>query len=369
MDYLENFTPIPKKKQKQERTEKETTIAIGNDVLTVEDLKKDYTYVFDHDCGIVTAKKVEKREVPYTLHLPDGTTVKKTRQEDGKVSNYLFFKDKNDIVTPISELNDIEEGNIYGRHYKSRRSMGYASSRKGSHAYNVNEWGFDVSDDVDLKKINRYKEPYRYDKYYRYVTLDDSQKVVKVFESEHYIDKAWSNLYHRNKDENGKQCIRLVDLAGNIHSIKEGGKSGEKGLKEKTFGPRGDYQLKVVYKDKEPVYALFMGTIYSDEQNEFCTAEELKECYERHTSELKRYGICIDEESCFAQMEEVIKNFNETFMQGNFVPSLNKSKTKKDTKSVIELVEELSKLTDKEKQAKKLLEQYEHQLPNNDKEI
>ena len=140
-------------------------------------------------------------------------------------------------------------------------------------------------------------------------------------------------------------------------------------MKEKTFGPRGDYQLKVVYKDKEPVYALFIGDDYSNHQNEFCTAEELRECYERQTRELKRCGIWIDEESCFAQMEEIIENFNETFMQGEFVPSLDKSKAKKEDKSVTELAEELSELTDKEIQAKQLLEQYEHQLPNKDKEI
>ena len=68
-------------------------------------------------------------------------------------------------------------------------------------------------------------------------------------------------------------------------------------------------------------------------------------------------------------MEEIIENFNETFMQGEFVPSLDKSKAKKEDKSVTELAEELSELTDKEIQAKQLLEQYEHQLPNKDKEI
>lgn len=368
----ENFIPISKKEQIQEKTEtepQEKSGITGDGVLTVEDLKKEYEYVFDRDSGIVTAKKVEKREVPYTLHLPDGTTVQKTREENGKVSNYLFFKDKNGIVTPIPELSTMEEGDIDGKHYKSRRSMCYSSSRKGSHTYDVSEWGFDVSEDEDLEQINRYSKPYRYDKYYRYVALDDSQKLVKVFESENYIDSIGGNLYHRNKDENGKQCIRLVDLAGNIHSIKEGGKAGEKGLKEKTFGSRGDYQLKVVYKDKEPVYALFIGDEHSNHSNEFCTAEELRECYERQTRELKRCGIWIDEESCFAQMEEVIENFNETFMKGEFVPSLNKSKTKKEDKSVIELAEELSELTDKEEQAKQLLEQYEQQLPNKDKEI
>ena len=329
---------------------------------TLDDLKKEYEYVFDRDSGIVTARKVEKREVPYTLHLPDGTTVQKTREENGKVSDHLFFKDKNGIVTLIPELSYQEEGDINGDHYRSSDSSTYGSTRHGSHTFDVHEWGFEGHDE-EGKQIGRF------DKHYRYVTLDDSQKLVKVFESENYIDKPWGDLYHRNKDENGKQCIRLVDLAGNIHSIKEGGKVGEKGLKEKTFGPRGDYQLKVVYKDKEPVYALFIGDDYSNHQNEFCTAEELRECYERQTRELKRCGIWIDEESCFAQMEEIIENFNETFMQGEFVPSLDKSKAKKEDKSVTELAEELSELTDKEIQAKQLLEQYEHQLPNKDKEI
>ncbi len=361
----ENFTPIPKKEQIQEKTEtepQEKEVIIGDDVLTVDDLKKEYEYVFDRDSGIVTARKVEKREVPYTLHLPDGTTVQKTREENGKVSDHLFFKDKNGIVTLIPELSYQEEGDINGDHYRSSDSSPYGSTRHGSHKFDVHEWGFEGHDEKG-KQIGRF------DKHYRYVTLDYSQKIVKVFESENYIDKPWGNLYHRNKDENGKQCIRLVDLAGNIHSIKEGGKVGEKGLKEKTFGPRGDYQLKVVYKDKEPVYAIFIGDEYSNHPNEFCTAQELRECYERQTRELKRCGIWIDEESCFAQMEEVIENFNETFMQGEFVPSLNKSKAKKEDKSVTELAEELSELTDKEKQAKQLLEQYEHQLPNKDKEI
>lgn len=361
----ENFTPIPKKEQIQEKTEtdlQETDVIIGDGVLTVDDLKKEYEYVFDRDGGIVNARKVEKREVPYTLHLPDGTTVQKTREENGKVSNHLFFKDKNGIVTPIPELSYMEEGDINADYYRSSSTTPYASTRKGSHTFDVHEWGFEGHNE-DGKQINRF------DKHYRYVTLDDSQKIIKVFESENYIDDPLGNLYHRNKDENGKQCIRLVDLAGNIHSIKDGGKVGEKGLKEKTFGPRGDYQLKVVYKDKEPVYALFMGDEYSRHQREFCTAEELRECYERETRELKRCGIWIDEESCFAQMEEVIENFNETFMQGEFVPSLDKSKAKKEDKSVAELAEELSELTDKERQAKQLLEQYEHQLPNKDKEI
>lgn len=368
----ENFTPIPKIEKEQEKTSTEQEvkpIITGEDILTVDDLKKEYTYVFDGDGGIVTARKVEKKEVPYTLHLPDGTTIQKTREENGKVSDNLFFKDNNGIVTPIPELSQIEEGDIDGRHYRAASSSTYVQSRKGSHTFDVREWGFDVNDDEDLEQINRYSKPYRYDKHYRYVTLDDSQKLVKVFESSEYIDNPWGDLYHRNKDENGKQCIRLVDLAGNVHSIKEGGKAGEKGLKEKTFGPRGDYQLKVVYKDKEPVYALFMGDDYSNNQKEFCTAEELRECFERQKREFQRYGMYMDEDSCFAHMEEIIENFNETFMQGDFVPALDKTKTKKEDKSVTELAEELSELTDTEQKAKQLLEQYEHQLPNNDKEI
>lgn len=340
----ENLTPIPKKEQIKEKKETEPQkkdVIIGDGVLTVDDLKKEYNYIFDRDGGIVTARKVEKRE------------------EGGKgVTEYLFFKDKDGIVTPIPELSYMEEGDINNGYYHSSSSKSYSETRNGSHAFDVHEWEVEGYDE-DGKSINRK------DKYYRYVTLDDSQKLVKVFESENYIDKPWGDLYHRNKDENGKQCIRLVDLAGNVHSIKEGGKVAEKGLKEKTFGPRGDYQLKVVYKDKEPVYALFM----SDEDKEFCTAEELREFYESKTRELKRYGIRINQESCFAQMEEVIENFNETFMQGEFVPSLNKSKSKKEDKSITELAKELSELTDKERQAKQLLEQYENQLHNKDKEI
>lgn len=361
----ENFTPIAKKEQVQEKTSTEQQVKPINTVdgvFTVDDLRKEYTYVFDEDGGIVRAREVEKKEVPYTLHLPDGTTVQKTREEDGKVIDYLFFKDNNGIVTPIPELSGKEEGDIDGRYYKSTSFCEYGQSRKESHTFDVHEWEFEGYDEEGKQKN-------RFDKHYRYVTLDDLQKVVKVFESDKYIDKPWANLYHRNKDENGKQCIRLVDLAGNIHSIKEGGKVGEKGLKEKTFGPRGDYQLKVVYKDKEPVYAIFMGSYSYKQQCEFCTAKELKELFERQKREFQRYGMYMDEDSCFAHMEEIIENFNDTFMQGNFVPALDKAKNKKEEKTVTELAQELSELTETEQKAKKLLEQYEHQLPNNDKQI
>ena len=361
----ENFTPIPKIEQVQEKTSTEQEvkpIITGEDILTVDDLKKEYTYVFDRDGGVVKARKVEKKEVPYTLHLPDGTTVQKTREENEKVSDYLFFKDNNGIVTPIPELSQIEEGDIKGNHFRSSSSSTYVQSRKGTHTFDVHEWGFEGHDE-EGKQIDRF------DKHYRFVTLDDSQKLVKVFESDKYIDKPWANLYHRNKDENGKQCIRLVDLAGNIHSIKEGGKVGEKGLKEKTFGPRGDYQLKVVYKDKEPVYAIFMGSYSDMQQYEFCTAEELKELFERQKREFQRYGMRMDEDSCFAHMEEIIETFNDTFMQGKFVPALDKTKTQKEEKSVTELAEELSGLTKTEQEAKQLLSQYEQQLPDNNKQV
>ena len=95
-----------------------------------------------------------------------------------------------------------------------------------------------------------------------------------------------------------------------------------------------------------------MGNDYNEE---FCTVKELRE--------FQQYGMYIDEDSC---LEEIIQNFNETFMQGEFVPSLDKTKAKKEEKSVTELAEELFTLTEKEKQAKQLLEQYEHQLPNKD---
>lgn len=368
----ENFTPISQKEEIKEIAETEMpqeNIVISDDVVTVEDLKKEYEYVFDKEHGVVTARKVEKREVPYTVHLPDGTTRQEIRKENGKVSDYLFFKDKKGIVTPIPELSAMEEGDINGRHYKARESQSYGSSRKGSCSYEVSEWGFDVSGEENLDQVNRYSEPYRYDKYYRYVVLDEPQKVIKVFESRNYIDRPLGDLYHRSKDENGKQCIRLVDLAGNIHSIKEAGKAAEKGLKEKTFGNRGDYQLKVVYKEKEPVYALFIGDNYSDSQKEFCTAEELRESYKEKKREMKRYGMEIPEDSYLAQMEEVIENFNETFMKGEFIPSLDKSKTKKEEKSIAELAEELSELTNKEKQTKQLLEQYEQQMSSKNREI
>lgn len=117
------------------------------------------------------------------------------------------------------------------------------------------------------------------------------------------------------------------------------------------------------------MYALFMGDDYSNHQNEFCTAEELRECFERQKREFQRYGMYMDEDSCFAHMDEIIENFNETFMQGDFVPTLDKTKSQKEDKSVTELAEELSQLDETEKRAKQLLEQYEHQLPNNDREI
>lgn len=345
--FNENFTPVPQTEQFKEKIEKEEQKKLTvteDDVLTVNDLKKEYTYVFDRDNGIVTARKIEKRE------------------EYEKASDYLFFKDEKGIVTFIPELSYQEEGDINGNHYCSSSSSIYLPTRKKSHTFDVHEWGFE-GEDEEGKQIDRF------DKHYRYVTLDDSKKLVKVYESEYYIDKPWGNLYHRNKDENGKQCIRLVDLAGNVHSIKEGGKAGEKGLKEKTYGPRGDYQLKVVYKDKEPVYALFMGNNYGNHQNEFCTAEELREFFERKKRDFQRGGIYINEDSCFAYMEEIIENFNETFMQGNFIPVLDKTKTQKEEKSVTELAEELSELTETENTAKQLLEQYEQQLSSNNKEI
>ena len=361
----ENFIAIPKKEQVQKKDETHQqveNIITGEDILTIDDLKKEYTYVLEWDEGVVVAGKVEKKEVPYTVQLADGTTVQKTREENGKKIEYYFFKDSNGIVTPIPELNTKEEGNIEKGPFTSSSTAVYSSSRKGTHTYDVREWGFDHYNEEG-------KQVGRFDKHSRYVTLDESQKIVKVFESDKYIDKPWTNLYHRNKDENGKQCIRLVDLAGNIHSIKEGGKVGEKGLKEKTFGPRGDYQLKVVYKDKEPVYAIFMGSYSDIQQYEFCTAEELKELFERQKREFQRYGMRMDEDSCFANMEEIIETFNDTFMQGNFVPALDKTKTQKEEKSVTELAEELSGLTKTEQEAKQLLSQYEQQLPDNNKQV
>lgn len=60
----ENFTNIPKRELVQEKKETEEPkkiVVIGDDVLTVDDLKKEYEYVFDRDDGIVTARKVEKK--------------------------------------------------------------------------------------------------------------------------------------------------------------------------------------------------------------------------------------------------------------------------------------------------------------------
>lgn len=346
-----NYTLIQKKEQIQEKinTElQEDSSITEEDALTVEDLRKKYGCIFDvlydDNDDFICAREIEK-----------GTK---------NVIDHLFFKKKNGEVIPIPELKEFMEGDIKnGKHYKLISRVNYRPTRNGSHTFDIEEEGADIGDNEDLEQIDRFNNIYRYNKYYRYVTLNDSQKIVKVFESEQRLENAKGNLYHRNKDENGKQCIRLVDLEGNVHSIKESGKSGEEGLKEKTFGPRGDCQLKVVYKDREPVYALFIGN-NNINNHEFCTAEELRGFFERQKQNFKRFGWSMDEDSCFNQMEEVIENFNKTFMKGDFVPSIEKITTQKEEKSLTELSEELSKLTKTEEQAKQLLKQYEKQLPD-----
>ena len=314
----------------------------NNKKLTIKDIVDEYKYIFDRKDGIVTARKIEP-----------------TR-------DYLFFKDKNEKITLIPELSYMQEGDYNVGPYKSSSSVPYQSSIRGCKSYDVHEWGFESIDDQETIG--------RYDKHFRYVTLNDSQKLVKVFESDKYIEKPWGDLYHRNKDEEGKQCIRLVDLAGNVHSIKEHGRVAEKGLREKTYGPRGDYQLKVVYKDKEPVYALFMGSYLEETKTEFCTADELKELYEKMMSMQNREG------NCFAVMPEIIENFNDSFMKGKFEPRIQK--TKKSTsqskstqskindtvgvpiqeKTVTELALELNRLEEQELKSKELYEQYNKQL-------
>lgn len=348
----QNYTLIQKKEQIPEKInpelQEDSSIAEEN-ALTVEDLRKMYDYIFydailyDSD-NFIGARELEK-----------GTQ---------NVINHLFFLKKNGVVIPIPELKELTEGDIInGKHYKHINRVHYRPTRNGSHTFDIEEKGSDIGDNKDLEHIDRSNNIYRYNKYYRYVTLDNSQKIVKVFESEQRLESAKGNLYHRNKDENGELCIRLVDLEGNVHSIKESGKAGEKGLKEKTFGHRGDCQLKVVYKDKEPVYALFIGN-KNINSHEFCTAEELRDFFERQKQNFKRFGWSMDEDSCFYQMEAVIETFNETFMKGNFVPSTQEITTKKEEKSLTELSEELSKLTKTEEQAKQLLKQYEEQLPD-----
>ncbi len=352
----ENYTSIPIKDKIQCRTNKELqkeSSVIPENALTVEDLRKKYDFVFDDGIlyddnnNFIGARKIDK--------------------STQRVIDHLFFKKENGVVIPIPELSELIEENLNGRQYKSINLVHYKPTRNGSHTFVVEEQGFDISNDEDLKQIDRYNNPYGYNKYYSYVTLDNSQKIVKVFESEQQIDDLKGSLYHRNKDENGKLCIRLVDLEGNIHSIKESGKAGEKGLKERTFGNRGDYQLKVVYKNKEPVYALFIGGKEINNQ-EFCTAEELRNFFERQKRNSKRFGWRMDEYSYFTQIEDVIEHFNETFMQGDFIPSTDEIKTKKEEKSLVELSKELSKLTETEEAAKRLLKQYEGKLLDNTKE-
>lgn len=363
--FYENYKPLPKKEATKEETnfEQEDMEPIPEDALTVEKLKRDYDFVYDDglildkDAKFVSARRLEDKGISYVADLPIGTIGKKSP------TDYLFFKHNNGMVTPIPELTTYAEGDVEGRHYKSLNHSTYQGIRKGIHVFDAHEWGFDISDDEDLEQINRYDNPYIYNKYYRYVTLDNSQKLIKVFESDKEIEHAEGGLYHRNKDENGKQCIRLVDLAGNIHSIKEGGKAGEKGLKEKTFGPKSkkECQLKVIYKDDEPIYALFIGNDDIDNY-EFCTAKELREFYERQKRNFKRRGWYMEEDSCFAQMEEIIGRFNHTFMQGNFVPSTDEIKKQESKKPLKELSEELADLTSTEEQFKQELGRCEQQL-------
>ena len=363
--FYENYISLPKKEATKEETnfEQEDMEPIPEDALTVGKLKRDYDFVYDdglildEDAKFISARKLEDKGIAYVADLPIGTIGKKSP------TDYLFFKHNNGMVTPIPELTKYAEGDVEGRHYKSLNHSTYQGIRKGIHVFDAHEWGFDISDDEDLEQINRYDNPYIYNKYYRYVTLDNSQKLIKVFESDKEIEHAEGGLYHRNKDENGKQCIRLVDLVGNIHSIKEGGKAGEKGLKEKTFGPKSkkECQLKVIYKDDEPIYALFIGNDDIDNY-EFCTAKELREFYERQKRNFKRRGWYMEEDSCFAQMEEIIGRFNHTFMQGNFVPSTDEIKKQESKKPLKELSEELADLTSTEEQFKQELGRCEQQL-------
>ena len=69
---------IKKEQESTSRLYEETRQKSEEGILTVDDLKSMYTYSSDRNGGIVTARKVEKRQVPYTVHLPDGTTMQKT---------------------------------------------------------------------------------------------------------------------------------------------------------------------------------------------------------------------------------------------------------------------------------------------------
>lgn len=331
---IQNYTPIPKKEEKipekiDTELQEDSSIKDANS-LTIEDLKKKYDSVYD------------------PIFLLDNNKFICASQEDANTQSiieHLFFKKKNGVVIPIPELTHI----MPGFNISDRKRVTLRPTRNDSHAFTVEEV-------VNTNCI----------KYYGYVTLDDSQKIVKVFETEHEPDCPHGTLYHRYKDENGKPCIRLVDLEGNVHSIKENGKAGEKGLKEKTFGSRGDCQLKVVYKDKEPVYAFFLGNVNIN-SHEFCTKEELNKFFEIQTQNFKRFGWSMAENSCFNQMKDVIDSFNETFMQGSFVPSTDEVKAKAEDKSLTDLSTELSELTITEEKAKQLLQQYENTLSTNTK--
>ena len=122
----------------------------------------------------------------------------------------------------------------------------------------------------------------------------------------------------------------------------------------------------MVYKDKEPVYAFFLGNVNIN-SHEFCTKEELNKFFEIQTQNFKRFGWSMAENSCFNQMKDVIDSFNETFMQGSFVPSTDEVKAKAEDKSLTDLSTELSELTITEEKAKQLLQQYENTLSTNTK--
>ena len=333
----ENYMPTQKKETIKKQvliSEKQQT---REEPKTVNDLKKMYSIVLDEEFAIITVRKPRKDwQMDYAFYDP------MIQKAGGEVTTKLYFQDEEGRVSFIPELSDkVEEKD--GKYYLSHAAR-YYPTRKGTTVFDVHEWS--------LEKQNNNKE----DKYTRYVTLDALGKVVKVFESSIPIDFPMTDLYHRKKDENGQLSIQLVDLKGNVHKIKETGKAGENNLTEKTFGPQNDYQLRVIYKEKEPVYAFVIGDNFN--HIDFCTAQELQAYYQKSITEFQRYGIPVDDKSCFVKMGEVIENFNESFMQGKFIPLTNQKEKQEQEKSLQELAQELKTLEIQEQGLQELEREY-----------
>ena len=255
----------------------------GNDIknmlqsqLTVETAKDQYDYVFDHD--------------PYILST-------RNKKEDGSVNDFYFLKNEDLTLIPIPELNEDTTG---------KSVIWYSADREGIQSFDVSVYNND----------NKQTE------YTRYTVFWQEQKIIKLFESDNIISKPWTDLYHRNK-EDGKTTMKLVDLKGGIHIIKDKGKLWPEKLKEKTFWKAGDFQITFTYNNGIPVFGFFRNQwspIRGDDgksiSNEFCSISEIECYYQAISKELKQFWISIDTE-VFEKMREIIENkkFDDNFMQ------------------------------------------------------